>query len=66
MEELLEQALASNAVPSLCGIKFTSRDLYDYGRCSTRFTPRFQMTFGRDEVRLQIIMYKMMYTECAN
>ncbi len=39
-------------IPTLCGVKFTHSDLYDFGRCLDLGGGRYQMLFGYDEALL--------------
>ena len=45
-------AAAAPAMPTLCGVKFTSEDLMDYELCRAAGGGRFDMLFGRDEMLL--------------
>jgi len=43
---------AAPRIPSLCGIKYTSENLYDLGECLTFQNGRFDLLFGCDEMLL--------------
>lgn len=50
MADFLPRAAA--AIPNFAGIKFTSEDLMDYGRCLAAAGDDFDVLFGRDEILL--------------
>ena len=49
MEELLDAA--SSRLPTLRGLKFTCYNLCDFGRCVINQGGKYQILYGRDEVR---------------
>lgn len=53
MAEFLPAAAAR--IPSFAGIKFTSEDLMDYGRCCAAAAGTFDVLFGRDEILLSAL-----------
>ncbi len=50
MEEFLDAA--SSRLPTLRGLKYTDFDLSTYSRCLTTHGGKYQIMYGRDEVRL--------------
>lgn len=53
MEDFLKAALPK--IPTLAGLKFSSRDMYELGRCLVLDKERVQILFGGDEVgKLQV------------
>ncbi len=52
MEAFLD--VASTRLPTLRGLKFTSKDLFEFGRCVVHSGGRYQIIYGADEV---IIVY---------
>lgn len=48
MEDFLEAAMPK--IPTLAGLKFTSVDLFDLGRCLVLGEEKIQILFGGDEV----------------
>ena len=51
MEELLDAA--STRLPTLRGLKYTDYDLMELGRCLSGNGGKYQILYGRDEVRTQ-------------
>lgn len=49
MEEFLEQA--GPQLPTLRGLKYTSKDLMEFGRCVINQAEKYQIIYGCDEVR---------------
>lgn len=49
MEEFLDAA--SSRLPTLRGLKYTDFDLSTYSRCLTTHGGKYQVMYGRDEVR---------------
>ena len=48
MEDFLEAAMLK--IPTLAGLKFTSYDMFDLGRCLVLDKERIQILYGGDEV----------------
>ena len=48
MEDFLKAAIPK--IPTLAGVKFTSGDMFDLGRCLILEDQRFSIMFGGDEV----------------
>jgi len=48
MEDFLKAAIPK--IPTLAGLKFTSIDLFDLGRCLVLGEEKIQILFGGDEV----------------
>ena len=48
MEDFLKAAMPK--IPTLAGIKFTSIDMFDLGRCLALGGEKIQILFGGDEV----------------
>ena len=49
MEEFL--SAASDRLPTLRGLKFTDKNLFEFGRCVSSNGGRYQVIYGCDEVR---------------
>lgn len=48
MYQLLNEA--SERIPNFSGMKFTSFDLVDLGRCADKFQDTLSLCYGKDEV----------------
>ena len=48
MEDFLDQA--GPRLPTLRGLKYTSKDLFEFGRCVTSQAEKYQIIYGSDEV----------------
>ena len=48
MEDFLKAAMLK--IPTLAGLKFTSADMFDLGRCLVLDRERIQILYGGDEV----------------
>ena len=66
MYHLLNEA--SEKIPNFSGMKFTSYDLVDLGRCADKFSDTMSLCYGLDEVvkrlvksvlHLQFIVYSI-------
>src|SRR5260221_2688224 len=53
MAEFLKAA--AGRIPTLAGVKFTHEDLLDFGTCLDLEGGRYDMLFGRDEIRLSAL-----------
>ena len=53
MEELLDAA--STRLPTLRGLKYTDYDLMELGRCLSGNGGKYQILYGRDEVRMMLL-----------
>ena len=53
MEELLDAA--STRLPTLRGLKYTDYDLMELGRCLSGNGGKYQILYGRDEVRIMLL-----------
>ncbi|KAL9963931.1 hypothetical protein ACROYT_G027487 [Oculina patagonica] len=53
MEDFLKAAMPK--IPTLAGIKFTSIDMFDLGRCLVFCDEKFQILFGGDEILLSAL-----------
>lgn len=49
MESLVKEIFSSKRIPTLCGVKYTSKDLYEYGRCNAKHASSCQFMYGCDE-----------------
>ncbi|XP_072174972.1 N-acetylneuraminate lyase-like [Diadema setosum] len=49
LEGLVKTIFADNLIPTLCGVKYTSADLYEYGRCHAHVAKYCQFMYGMDE-----------------
>eukprot|EP00057_Strongylocentrotus_purpuratus_P023506 XP_011677980.1 PREDICTED: N-acetylneuraminate lyase-like [Strongylocentrotus purpuratus] len=49
METLVKEIFSSKRIPTLCGVKYTSKDLYEYGRCYAKHASSCQFMYGCDE-----------------
>lgn len=54
MEEFLDAA--SSSLPTLRGIKYTSPELFEFGRCVTTQGSKYQVIYGADEVSLNQLL----------
>ena len=52
MEEFLE--VGGPRLPTLRGLKYTSKDLFEFGRCVIHQAEKYQIIYGADEVRMQL------------
>ncbi len=48
MEEFLE--VGGPRLPTLRGLKYTSKDLFEFGRCVIHQAEKYQIIYGADEV----------------
>ena len=48
MFHLMNEAVSK--IPSFAGMKFTSFDLVDLGRCIDKFGDKYHFCYGKDEV----------------
>ena len=48
MEEFLE--VGGPRLPTLRGIKYTSKDLFEFGRCVVAQAEKYQIIYGSDQV----------------
>nr|XP_054769176.1 N-acetylneuraminate lyase-like [Lytechinus pictus] len=49
MESLVKEIFSSNRIPTLCGMKYSSTDLFQYGRCYALHADSCQFMYGCDE-----------------
>lgn len=49
LECLIKEIFSAKRIPTLCGVKYTSPDLYDYGRCHASVANLCQFMYGVDE-----------------
>ena len=54
MEDFLETA--GPRLPTLRGLKYTSNNLMEFGRCVTAMAEKYQIIYGSDQVSIVYIM----------
>ena len=59
MEDFLE--VAGPRLPTLRGLKYTSQDLMEFGRCVTAQAERYQIIYGSDQVRCESSWFIIVY-----
>jgi N-acetylneuraminate lyase len=50
LDEFLKKA--SRRIPTLAGVKYTHSNLVEYGQCQSKWSPQYELLFGKDELML--------------
>ena len=63
MEELLDAA--STRLPTLRGLKYTDYNLMELGRCLSGNGGKYEVLYGRDEVRRVRVYMTLLFEDCS-